>query len=127
MAFVDLTGETFDRVKVLRRAETTQPNTNGIRWVCQCACGSPTFTVTGKDLRRGRTRSCGCLRIEVAIAQLAKLRQPAILTCQWCHSMQEPEELMPVLFAIEPGGSGMQCRNDRACNKRRKALAGRHG
>ena len=33
-------------------------------WLCQCDCGSKT-TVSGKSLRRGATRSCGCLAREI--------------------------------------------------------------
>lgn len=30
-------------------------------WICQCVCGK-TKVVDGKNLMRGATRSCGCLR-----------------------------------------------------------------
>jgi len=36
------------------------------RWMVACSCGSQTFEVLGYNLRRGRTRSCGCLQIEAA-------------------------------------------------------------
>jgi hypothetical protein len=36
-----------------------------LRWVCLCVCGR-TAVVTGKQLRSGKTRSCGCLARETA-------------------------------------------------------------
>ena len=34
---------------------------NGAIWICVCDCGEE-FAVSGKDLRRGNAKSCGCLR-----------------------------------------------------------------
>ena len=34
-------------------------NQGNIRWKCQCDCGS-TISVSGRSLRAGTTRSCGC-------------------------------------------------------------------
>lgn len=57
--FINLTGQRFGRWLVLKRAE----NTKGTRavWLCRCDCGN-TNIVTGKDLRNGKSKSCGCLR-----------------------------------------------------------------
>lgn len=55
---IDLTGQQFDRLTVLRRAE--QPSIHGVRWECQCTCGN-TKIAHAYDLRHGRIRSCGCL------------------------------------------------------------------
>lgn len=54
---IDLTGERFGRLTVLQRAESRTGHT---MWDCVCDCGNHT-TVYGTHLRRGNTRSCGCL------------------------------------------------------------------
>lgn len=56
--FIDLTGRTFDRLHVIKRySENTKYGQ--ARWVCECKCGNIVI-VTGKQLRKGVTRSCGC-------------------------------------------------------------------
>jgi hypothetical protein len=61
--FIDLTGEKYGRLTVIRRISTTgygQP-----KWLCRCACGREA-EVFGNALRAGRTHSCGCLQRETA-------------------------------------------------------------
>lgn len=59
---IDLTGQKFNRLTVLNRAE----NKNGrVAWNCQCDCGNK-IIVTSKHLRDNHTQSCGCLRKERA-------------------------------------------------------------
>lgn len=63
-AFRDLTGQRFGRLVVVeRRSSQGGP----VRWLCRCDCGRET-TVRRGDMRSGRTRSCGCLRREIAAA-----------------------------------------------------------
>lgn len=58
--FVDLTGQTFGRLTVLRRAEN--PRRRGVNWVCECSCGSGIEVIAiSHDLTSGEKRSCGCL------------------------------------------------------------------
>ena len=46
---------------VLRRAESR----NGkVCWTCRCDCGS-TIEVSGNNLKRGHTVSCGCKRVPI--------------------------------------------------------------
>lgn len=59
--FEDLTGYRFGRLLVLERA----PNTKVVKWNCQCNCGNK-ITVTTCNLKSGSTKSCGCLRRDVA-------------------------------------------------------------
>jgi len=58
---IDLNGRVFDRMTVLRRAHNID---NQAAWECICVCGNKTI-VRGLSLRRGETRSCGCLCIEL--------------------------------------------------------------
>ena len=57
----DLTGKCFDKLLVLKRAESNSKSGNAM-WVCRCECGN-IVTVIGSKLRSGYTKSCGCLRI----------------------------------------------------------------
>lgn len=57
---LDLTNHVFERLTVIDRA----PNRGQfVRWNCLCTCGNAK-TVDASDLRKGRTRSCGCLHSE---------------------------------------------------------------
>lgn len=59
---VDLTGQVFNRLTVLRKSADVTPV--GAKWDCLCACGNLT-TVNSLKLRKGRTKSCGCHRAVV--------------------------------------------------------------
>lgn len=63
--FIDLMGQTFGRLTVIRRAENYilpdgKPRT---RWLCQCTCGNQTIVST-QNLRQKTTSSCGCIHRE---------------------------------------------------------------
>lgn len=67
----DLIGEKFGRVLVLERA----PSRHGrAHWLCQCDCGK-TKVILGRSLRKGRTKSCGCLRKELATNLISYARE----------------------------------------------------
>lgn len=72
----DLTGQTFNRLTVLYLDEklTNERKTKDRQyyWVCKCECGTIT-TVSGRNLRKGKTKSCGCLSIEVSKSKLVDL------------------------------------------------------
>jgi hypothetical protein len=57
----DLTGKRFGRLSVVM--EDGRSNYGERRWKCSCDCGN-VVSVTGKNLVRGASRSCGCLRNE---------------------------------------------------------------
>jgi hypothetical protein len=57
MRFMDLTGQRFGRLTVIRRA-ANQGDT--VRWECLCDC-SNTTVVQGGSLRIGDTKFCGCI------------------------------------------------------------------
>jgi len=62
---IDLSGQRFGRLTVLER---TSARRTEARWLCRCDCGK-TVVVRGHMLRRGDTRSCGCLRVELSRAK----------------------------------------------------------
>lgn len=62
MRALDLVGERFGRLVVVARQGSTKQGR--ARWECSCDCGTVT-TVTANSLRRGHTKSCGCLYREV--------------------------------------------------------------
>lgn len=72
MAAFDHTGERFGRLLVMERAPKSRRD---IRWVCLCDCGRTT-QVKGGHLRRGVTRSCGCLSRDAAAASGLARRTP---------------------------------------------------
>jgi hypothetical protein len=55
---IDLTGQKFGRLEVKSSA-----GTKGRRafWLCRCTCGVEK-PISGKQLRSGMTKSCGCLK-----------------------------------------------------------------
>lgn len=57
---LDLAGHAFGRLTAVGRAENRGRYT---RWRCKCSCGNR-CVVTTQSLRRGATRSCGCLQRE---------------------------------------------------------------
>lgn len=59
--FEDLTGRKFGRLTVLEFHGKDKDRR--IQWKCLCECGNETI-VTGKRLRNGDTKSCGCLHKE---------------------------------------------------------------
>jgi len=59
---IDLTGQRFGRLVVLERARAARHGESA-KWLCHCDCGKEKI-VSGKLLRRGDTRSCGCLHSE---------------------------------------------------------------
>lgn len=64
---VDLTGQRFGRLVVLKR-EKNHVYPGGqqhVMWLVRCDCGVE-FIVRGVSLKNGFTKSCGCLREEVA-------------------------------------------------------------
>lgn len=66
--FVDLTGQNYGRLTVVKRGNGRlrsdgRPRTT---WICKCECGIE-VEVQSDALRSGNTRSCGCLMVETTI------------------------------------------------------------
>ncbi|KIL42064.1 hypothetical protein SD70_02450 [Gordoniibacillus kamchatkensis] len=66
---LELSGQRFGRWTVLRRADA--PKNGCVMWVCICDCGTQR-EVTGKYLKNGRSRSCGCLEKDVFKVMITK-------------------------------------------------------
>jgi hypothetical protein len=75
MPVLDLTGRTFDRLRVLERVEPRDRADDHAMWACECDCGAR-VTVRGAKLRSGAIRSCGCLRADPGIRRAARLQVP---------------------------------------------------
>jgi len=58
----DLTGQAFGRWTVIGRAEKKGGKT---AWLCRCECGTERVVIDN-GLKRGKSKSCGCLRNEMA-------------------------------------------------------------
>ena len=59
-----LIGQRFGRLLVVATAKSKH---NRARWTCLCDCGKQCEAV-GKTLKKGKKRSCGCLRREASFA-----------------------------------------------------------
>lgn len=66
MRFIDLTGQKFERLTVLSKAETKNKK---IRWNCLCECGNKKI-IGGSELKSLRTKSCGCYNKEVNLNRI---------------------------------------------------------
>ncbi len=67
MSFIDLTGQRFERLKVIKYIGNS-------KWLCQCDCGKYTNS-NGYCLRHGDTKSCGCYAQELKTGPKYKLRK----------------------------------------------------
>ena len=59
---IDLTNQRFGKLVALKKVPSKNHHTY---WLCQCDCGNQKI-IDGCRLRRGDTKSCGCLSIEQA-------------------------------------------------------------
>lgn len=55
--FIDMTGQAFNRWTFMNFQKFTP---QGTMWECKCSCGT-TKTVLGKNIKSGKSKSCGCL------------------------------------------------------------------
>lgn len=64
----DLTGQRFGRLTVMNYTGTylSPKGSKKAKWLCKCDCGKE-IIVIGNNLRKGKTKSCGCLQREITI------------------------------------------------------------
>lgn len=67
--FIDLTGQKFERLIVIKRVENNKFNQT--QWLCKCDCGNNVI-VTTNSLKSKNTKSCGCLKKEQDKINIAK-------------------------------------------------------
>lgn len=59
--FKDRTGVKYSRLTVIREVE---PKNGEVRWLCRCDCGNEKVLESGQ-LASGKSKSCGCLMLEI--------------------------------------------------------------
>lgn len=61
--FIDLTGQKFNMLVVLKRVEDkiSPSGQKYVQWLCKCECGNECI-VQSTNLKTGHTTSCGCLQ-----------------------------------------------------------------
>lgn len=71
---IDLTGQRFGRLTVIREADLPKPEANGCTfgWLCRCDCGNEVI-LPSRYLRHSGTQSCGCLLKDTARAKVTDL------------------------------------------------------
>ncbi len=83
-------GNRYERLTVIAEAKTVSGNA---MWLCRCDCGNMA-TVLGFQLRRGHTKSCGCLRIDEGSKRLG-INNPNYIggtRCGWSKKQHEFKE-----------------------------------
>lgn len=72
MKLIDLTGQRFGRLTVIKKAKPYK-SPDGLshttQWLCRCDCGKEVI-VMGVNMKHGFTKSCGCLRSETSRKRL---------------------------------------------------------
>lgn len=68
--FLDMTGKRFGRLTVVEYVGNTREGR--AEWRCVCDCGK-TIVAHGKNIRRGNTKSCGCLKLEKSTKRIVDL------------------------------------------------------
>jgi len=94
--FIDLTGQTFGKLKVL---ELTGKKNNRTMWRCQCECGNIIET-RGTDLRYRKNRSCGCVESkgEQIITNLLIQNNVSFVTQKRFATCRNPETNAQLIF-----------------------------
>lgn len=99
---IDITGQKFHRLRVVERV---LEGTREARWLCVCDCGTQKI-LTGSVLRRGDTRSCGCLNQEKLRARATHGMSKAAVYRNWATMRQRCSNPLVHNYA-DYGGRGI--------------------
>lgn len=80
---IDLTGSVFTRLTVTKFLGRTGSR---VAWECLCTCGN-VRSVYGCNLKKGRTKSCGCLNTEMSKARVANADRHSVEYVTWSNMM----------------------------------------
>lgn len=88
-----LVGQKFGRLLVLEKIQSipgtqarhaaSRGKNNHVKWICKCDCGI-VVKVPGSHLIRGNSKSCGCLRNELASQRRKAAAKGPRTTCYTC-------------------------------------------
>jgi hypothetical protein len=67
---IEIKDKKFGRLLVLERADNNKYHQ--AQWKCRCDCGNEKV-VPSRELRSGHSKSCGCLKIEMATERIRKI------------------------------------------------------
>jgi hypothetical protein len=84
----EMVGKKFGRLLPIEKAPSRHGRTC---WLCQCDCGK-TKVVLGENLRKGKTKSCGCIRRELALNSVTYAREQ--------HYLPPGEAAFNVMFYV---------------------------
>jgi hypothetical protein len=87
----DMTGKEFSRLTVIQQYESDP--SGKARWTCKCQCGKETI-VYGYNLANKISRSCGCLRTEMAAERITKLNNTIKPIGNVTHGLSHTPEWM---------------------------------
>jgi hypothetical protein len=109
----DLTGQRFGKLVAIKRVENNKHNK--AQYLCRCDCGNETI-VCGSVLKKGDTKSCGCLNWNniigkrfgklVVVKAVDERRQHRI--CYLCHCDCGEEEIINGKYLIN--GTTKSCK-----------------
>jgi hypothetical protein len=68
---IDLTGMRYGRLKVIKQQGSVNRHA---AWLCECECGNRVVKFA-RHLKRGSTKSCGCLKSETSMLNCRKLNR----------------------------------------------------
>lgn len=74
---VNIIGQKFGRLLVIKEFSERTPNGHK-KYVCNCDCGN-THITSGESIRKGSSKSCGCLRREYKSSNYNENRKQQIL------------------------------------------------